>query len=126
MSPMTATMSQDERRHAAESAWRRLPHGGRDEVTLRIQCGSSHHIAAVYRTDAGPVYAATVHARSHGRADRPDEPHGATDPEVWCDLLVADADDDALPAWCACGHRTLSRAAVREWLAAGEHRVVVD
>lgn len=122
---MTAILNQEDRRIAAEAAWRALPHGGRDEVALRIHCGSSHHLAAVYRTADGPVYVATVHPRSHGHADRIDEPHGADEPVIWCDLLVADEADE-LPAWCSCGHRTLSRAAVRGWLAAHEHRVVVD
>jgi hypothetical protein len=31
-----------------------------------------------------------------------------------------------MPAWCDCGQRTLSRAEVLKWIAAGEHRVVID
>ena len=45
------------------------------------------------------------------------------------DLLEAGGDpltDDTVPAWCDCGPRTLSRVAMLEWIAAGEHRVVVD
>jgi len=98
-------------------------------VRLRIQCARSHHVAAVYATDVGLVYVAPVRARSHGAHDLPDEPHGNQDPHRWFDLLAAGEGptvDDALPAWCNCGHRTLSRTTVLEWLDSGEHRVVID
>jgi hypothetical protein len=117
------------RAQQAHDAWSALPHGGRDAVVLQVQCGRSHHIAAVYDTAAGPVYAAQVHPRSHGSRDRVDEPHGNREPERWFDLLASEDPttvDDALPAWCDCGHRSLSRAAVLAWLAEGEHRVIVD
>jgi hypothetical protein len=87
-------------------------------------------VAAVYVTDVGFVYVAPVRARSHGSGDLPDEPRGDQEAHRWFDLLSererATTVDDALPAWCGCGHRTLSRAAVLQWLASGERRVVID
>ncbi len=121
--------SPHDRSREAEAAWSRLPHGGHDTVRLRVQCAHSHHVAAVYATDVGLVYRAPVRARSHGSFDLPDEPHGHQDPRPWFDLLADGEEatvDDALPAWCDCGHRTLSRAAVLEWIRSGEHRVVID
>ncbi len=121
--------SHAERAAVAQAAWLRLPHGGRDGVRLRVHCARSHHVAAVYETDAGLVYLAPVRPRSHGSGDLPDQPHGDQAPHHWLDLLDPAAQptaDDALPAWCDCGHRALSRSAVLGWLAAGEHRVVVD
>ncbi len=116
-----------ERRNAAESAWAALPHGGHDQVLLQVQCARSHHVAEVYDTAAGPVYAARVRSRSHGSRDRVDEPHGDGRVDRWFDLVtVNDVHDDDLPAWCDCGHRTLSRAALTEWLGAHETRVIID
>jgi hypothetical protein len=121
--------SREDRSRVAEAAWSGLPHGGHDAVRLRVQCGHGHHVAAVYATESGFVYVAPVRAHSHGSSDLPDEPHGDQEPHRWFDLL-SDGEgttaDDALPAWCDCGHRTLSRAAVLLWLDSGEHRVVID
>lgn len=117
------------RSQAAQTAWSSLPHGGHDKVRLQVQCAHGHHIAAVYATALGPVFVATVHSHSHGSRDLPDVPHGSQQPNRWFDLLDdagASMVGDELPAWCDCGHRTLSRSAVRQWLQAGEHRVVID
>ena len=117
------------RAEGARAAWSGLPHGGHGSAVLHVQCGSSPHVATVYETDSGLVYRARVRARSHGSGDRFDEPHGGHEAESWFDYLAvegAGGTDDALPAWCDCGHRTLSRSAVIQWLQAGDHRVVVD
>lgn len=98
-------------------------------MRLQIQCARSHHVAEVFDTDAGLVYVAPVRSHSHGSYDLPDQPHGDQKPHQWMDLLRAGegrAVDDALPAWCDCGHRALSRESVLRWIADGEHRVVVD
>jgi hypothetical protein len=123
----TTASSRDERSRKAKEALDAIPHGGRDAVTLRVHCARSHHVATVYDTSAGLVYAAPVRARSHGSFDLPDAPHSGHESKVWLDLLGADPamSDDALPAWCDCGQRTLSRAEVLSWVAAGEHRVVI-
>ena len=117
------------RSQLAHDAWARLPHGGRDAMRLQVQCQRSHHVAAVYDTDAGLVYVAPIRAHSHGSRDRVDEPHGSHEIEQWFDIIVAKDDpmiDDTVPAWCDCGHRALSRAAMLGWIAADEHKVVVD
>lgn len=120
-------VSLEKRRQAAEAAWTVLPHGGRDSVRLRVHCAQGHHVAAVYDTEAGMVYVAVIGAHSHGDRDRYDELHRAHKPGHWFDLLDEAAYvDDALPAWCECGHRTLSRKALLTWMEAGEHRVVID
>lgn len=91
-------------------------------------CAASHHLATVYDTDIGLVYASSIRARSHGDRDLPDTPHHAHHAHRWFDLLQAPGteDDDWLPAWCDCGQRGMSRRAVQEWIAQGEHRVIVD
>lgn len=124
----TTTGSHDVRSQQAAKALAALPHGGRDAIRLRVQCARSHHVATVYETDQGLVYAAPVRARSHGDYDLPDEPHGNQTPHLWLDLLEGprDASDDTLPAWCDCGHRALSRDDILTWIAGREHRVIVD
>lgn len=122
----TSTLDHHDRAAQAESAWAALPHGGHDAIVLRVVCTRSHHVAAVYRTGAGLVYRAPVRPRSHGDRDLPDDPHGGQGPHAWLDLLEAVDADDAMPAWCDCGHRTLSRASVREWVHSGAGRVVIN
>ena len=123
---MTETLSHVERSDSARAAWSALPHGGHGAVRLSVQCARGHHVAVVYDTSIGPVYAATVRPRSHGQMDLPDEPRGSAEPTRWFDILdIAEESDDELPAWCDCGHRMLSRAALGEWLAAGEKRVLI-
>lgn len=120
----------DDRSRVAEAAWSGLPHGGHDAVRMRVQCGRGHHVAVVYVTEVGFVYVAPVRARSHGSSDLPDEPRGGQEPHRWFELLSdgkrATNVGDALPAWCDCGPRTLSRASVLQWLTSGERRVVID
>jgi hypothetical protein len=123
------TRHHDIRANAAHAAWARLAHGGHDAVRLQVQCAHGHHVATVYDTDSGLVYASPVRAVSHGSRDLPDEPKGDHEPHRWFDWLVEAPGamaDDALPAWCDCGPRTLSRAAVRTWVRSGERRVIVD
>lgn len=119
---------QTERSRAAQQALAAIPHGGRDAITLRVHCAKSHTVATVYDTGAGLVYETALRARSHGSSDLPDSPHSGHETKRWFDLLNADpvASDDNLPAWCDCGQRTLSREQVLKWIAAREHRVVID
>ncbi len=126
---MTTTLGfHDERSRRAEQALTEIPHGGRDAITLRVHCAKSHNVATVYDTSVGLVYAAPVRARSHGSFDLPDSPHSGHETKRWLDLLRVNPTvaDDAMPAWCDCGQRTLSRADVLKWIEAGEHRVIVD
>lgn len=118
----------DIRHRAARESWNALPHGGRDAILLRVQCGRSHHLARVCHSADGLVVVSPVRARSHGSRDRVDQPHGDHPVDQWVDYLVIDepAVDDAIPAWCDCGPRTLSRVDLLQWLSAGERRVIVN
>ena len=84
-------------------------------------CQHGHHVAAVYRTPAGLVYQADTGPHAHGSKDFVDTAHGShSRGNEFTDLLEADemtADD--VPAWCDCGHRTLSRAELAELVRSG-------
>lgn len=124
---VTAVMDRYERELLAHRAWDDLPHGGRDALVMQVQCAEGHHVAKVFTTESGDVVRTTVRRRAHGSRDLPDEPHTPHDAHHHLDLLVIDdVDDDEIPAWCDCGPRALSRAALREWRGLGETRVVVD
>jgi hypothetical protein len=110
----------------ARTAWTALPHGGRDAVILQVQCAQGHHLAKVLATDIGPIVVTTVRAHSHGDRDLPDAPHSPGRAPFFVDLRDVPGADDAIPAWCDCGHRVLSRAVLRAWSATGESRVIVD
>ena len=71
---------------------------------------------------------AALRRRAHGHRDRVDTPHrGTQSSTTWTDFLVPKPfADDTFPAWCDCGPWTLSRAAVQQWMQAGERRVVLD
>ena len=119
----------ESRRQVARDAWAALPHGGREALRLQVQCARGHHVAAVYDTPAGWVFAAPVRAHSHGSRDRIDDPHGSHGIETWVDLIAPIDDllvDDSVPAWCDCGPRTLSRADMLGWIAAGERKAILD
>lgn len=120
------SQAHEQRGMRAADAIARLPHGGRESVRLQVHCANSHHLAKVFDTEDGLAYQSTVHPHAHGDRDRPDDLHRAEEPRHWSDLLDGDPADDALPAWCDCGHRLLSRAAVQRWIADGERRVVVE
>lgn len=124
---MTAVMDRYERELLAHRLWDGLPHGGRDAVVLQVQCAQGHHVAKVYATEGGEIVRTTVRPRSHGSRDLPDEPHTPHEVHHHLDLLgIDEVQDDGVPAWCDCGPRVLSRAALVEWVGLGESRVVVD
>lgn len=123
---MTVITDRYERELLARTSLEGLPHRGRDAVAMQVQCPEGHHLLKVLSTGAGPIVVTTVRAHSHGNRDRPDEPHTPAKAREFVDMLaVADPAEDEIPAWCDCGHRTLSRAAVAQWLAGGEKRVVI-
>ncbi|WIX98241.1 hypothetical protein QRX60_29740 [Amycolatopsis mongoliensis] len=81
-----------------------------DHLLLRVRCSASHHVAAVYDTERGPVYVALTGPHAHGSRDFVDVPHGAhTRGEEYIDALAGNG-DDLVPAWCECGTRRLSRS----------------
>jgi len=124
----TTPLALRDREKLAREALAALGTARSEAVTLHVNCARSHHLAVVVETPEGPVYRSTVHGRSHGHADQVDTPHQPHGEREYVDLLqpAGGQADDALPAWCDCGQRSLSRAAVAGWLAAGERRVVVD
>lgn len=96
-----------------------------DHQLLSVQCPRGHHVAFVYDTTAGPVYWAITGPHAHGSRDFVDTPHHASARGTeYVDLLDGEPlADDALPAWCDCGPRTLSRAELRRSVA-GEHHTI--
>lgn len=103
--------------------------GGRRGEHLRVEvsCACSHRVAAIYDTSAGPVYVAVTGPHAHGARDFVDTAHhGGRRGREYVDLLRTPAADDALPAWCECGPRTVSRAAVLAALTAGQRRLRVE
>ena len=86
-----------------------------DHRVLNVQCRHGHHVAAVFATDAGPVYQAETGPHAHGAASRGTE---------FLDLLTPGRlDADEIPAWCDCGPWTLSRRALREQLRPKGHTI---
>lgn len=128
MSPVPLPHS--EREQAAQDALTALGGKVREHVKLSVTCSRSHHLAKVYDTGIGAVFASEISSRGRGQRDRVSTGHGLEQGKgkTWLDVLrpgEGPTVDDALPTWCACGQHNLSRAAVAEWLAAGERRVVV-
>lgn len=90
-----------------------------DHQRLAVRCQHGHHVAFVYDTSSGPVYWAITGPHAHGSRDFVDTPHhAATRGSEYVDLLHAGpVADDALPAWCDCGPRSLSRAELAQAIA---------
>lgn len=109
------------RRARAARALDRLGSHRSDHQKVRVQCGHSHHLAAVYLTDEGPVYVSRTGPHSHGSKDFIDTGSaGARGGIEYVDLLDAGLSaEDELPAWCDCGSRTLSRQELLTFARAG-------
>ncbi len=118
------------RRQAATTAFQGLGPSPSERALLRVHCAASHHVAGVYRTPGGAVYASVPWRHGHGDRDRHDAAHhGGHRDEPWIDWLDAGDGvtlDDPLPAGCECGARSLSRARLLDAIAAGDHRMVID
>ncbi|MFJ8962673.1 hypothetical protein ACIRG5_25105 [Lentzea sp. NPDC102401] len=114
-------------REAARVALDALGAHRADVRRLNVRCSRSHHVAGVYVTSAGLVYASRIGPHSHGSKDRVDEPHhGASHGTEVVEPLEADSlADDSLPASCACGPRVLSRAGLLRALAQDRRRLDV-
>ncbi len=123
---MTPSRTESEiRRSSAAAALSALGSHRSDVQELSLQCRRGHHVAAVYQTDAGPVFWSRIGPHSHGSRDFVDRgQHGARGGRDYVDLLRAptSAGDD-LPAWCDCGGWTLSRAEVARLVASGQRTV---
>lgn len=101
----------DDRRARAVHALDRLGSHRSDHRRVGVQCARAHHLAAVYGTEDGPVYVSRTGPHAHGSKDFIDTGRsGVRGGAEYVDLLVAEPGaEDALPAWCDCGPRTLSR-----------------
>lgn len=119
----------DVRADIARQAYEALGRSPSQAVVLQLRCDSAHHVAAVYRTEAGLVYRSTLKATAHGRRDRVDEGHnGKKRGTPWFDLLAPTDDPmlaDELPAACECGPFTLSREELQRQVQAGVKRIQV-
>ena len=118
------------RAEQARKAFEALGPSPSQSVVVQVQCASAHHVAAVYKTEAGLVYHSVLHSKAHGRKDYEDIGRHASRLGVdWFDLLDPGADpslSDELPAGCECGPRTLSRSLLIEQITQGLTRVNVD
>lgn len=118
------------RQRSAAEAYQALGPSPSEKTLLVVHCADAHHVAAVYDTPTGPVYASIPRAHSHGARDRHDAAHhGGHRDEPWLDWLRPGGGvdlDDPLPAGCECGGRTLSRALLVQAIDAGERRMVID
>lgn len=127
---MSVSGAKDEvRATSALAALRRLGEHRSEHRLLNVQCGRSHHLAAVYQTDAGPVYRSVSGPHAHGSLDFVDTPHRGGKRHEYVVLLEPSTSDtattatDDLPAWCDCGPVTLSRAQLLDQVRAGRHTV---
>jgi hypothetical protein len=118
------------RQRSAVQAYRALGPSPSEKALLVVRCARSHHVAAVYDAPTGPVYRSVPWAHGHGERDRHDAAHhGGHRADAWFDWLRPGRDvdlDDALPAGCECGARTLSRRLLLKALDAGDRRMVID
>ncbi len=84
-----------------------------DRALVRVRCGRSHHVAAVFDTSAGPVFESLIGPHAHG-GDRDfvdTAHHGDRKGTRFVDVLDAGRfADDLVPATCECGTHELSRA----------------
>lgn len=122
--------SHEVRGQIARRAFEALGPSPSQKAVLMVQCNSAHHLAAVFGTDEGHVYHSVLHSKAHGRKDYEDVGHHASRLGLdWFDLLDPGDDhwvSDDLPAGCECGPYTLSRSQLRQQIADGETRVIVE
>lgn len=123
----TGRASVDIRRRKASDALSALGSRRSDNRKLSLQCPRSHHVAAVYDTEAGLVYSTATGQHAHGSRDFVDTAHrGGRHGAEYVDLLNGGPMvDDELPAWCECGPRTLSRAELGGHIAAERRKVLL-
>lgn len=126
---MSTTSSATGRHQRAVEALAHLGMHRADHERVGVQCRHSHHVAAVYDTEAGLVYVSTVGPHSVGRGDRPAVPHQTSQHEArsgveFVELLRGDAmSDDVVPGWCPCGTWSLSRRDLLEAAETGQRHV---
>jgi hypothetical protein len=105
-----STQVNDRRRRAAE-AMTALGAGLSGHEVLSVQCAHSHHVAVVYDTEAGLVFRSLTGPHAHGRKDRADVAHHASQHgDAYVEVLTDREADEMLPASCDCGSWSLARA----------------
>jgi hypothetical protein len=116
-----------DRRRIARKAVEALGVGRGDYAIVRVTCPASHRVATVYRTDEGPVIVAGGGPGAHGSRDRVDTAHhGDRLGSEYVDMLESTRfEDDEVPARCACGSRTLSRAELKRAVETHTHALAV-
>lgn len=99
-----------------------------DHALLRVRCGRSHHVAAVFDTPAGPVFESLVGPHAHGDRDFVDTAHHANRHGTrYVDLLEGGRfADDLVPAYCECGMHELSRAEMQRAIKAHQHTILLS
>lgn len=128
MSRKTDAASPSERRVLAGQALDELGTGRDEHAVVRVRCGRSHHVAAVFDTVDGPVFEALVGPHAHGDRDFIDTAHhGTVHGTRFVDFLDADAfADDLLPARCECGTHELSRAELQRAVQAHQRTIFLS
>ncbi|MEE2057088.1 hypothetical protein [Rhodococcus artemisiae] len=116
-----------ERRRKALQAIKELGRQRSDHAVLRVRCPKSHTVAAVYKTEEGPVVVCGVGPGGHGSRDREANNRGndSLDDKFIDTVEATQFEDDELPAGCGCGPRTLSRKKLQAAVAGHEHVVTL-
>lgn len=124
----TRYLSPSQRREVAGQAIAALGADRRNHVLLRVRCSANHHVATVFRTDAGPVFVSVVGQRAHGNRDFVDLSHGVRRcGNEYVDLLNgAWHADDGLPAHCECGAHFLSRRELRQTIDSAQRTFLIQ
>lgn len=122
--------SHEAREKKARRAYEALGPSPSQSAVLQVSCDRSHHLAAIFQTEAGLVFHSVLHSKAHGRRDYFDSGHHASQLGVdWFDLLDPGKDPaiaDELAAGCECGPYTLSRALLIQHIADGQTRIVIE
>lgn len=118
-------LSPTEREAVARGALDDLGNDREDRVLLRVRCGRSHHVAAVFDTPVGPVFESRVGSHAHGDRDFVDTAHHGTEKgRRKTDLLEAGRfTDDLVLAGCECGSHELSRTEMQRAINAHERTI---
>lgn len=117
-----------ERRVMAKHALDELGNERDNHAVVRVRCGRSHHVAAVFDTAVGPVFESVIGPHAHGGRDFVDTAHGGNRHGTrYVDLLdAAPFGDDLVPARCECGTYELSRAEMQRAIKAHEHTILLS
>ncbi|MGE5698273.1 MAG: hypothetical protein ACM4D3_24405 [Candidatus Sericytochromatia bacterium] len=120
-------LSPTEREAMARQALDDLGKQRDDHALLRVQCGRSHHVAAVFETPAGPVFESLLGPHAHGDRDFVDTAHhGTLHGSRYVDMLEAGRfTEDLIPARCECGTYELSRSELQRAIDAHQRTVLL-